>query len=154
MMFREMIRKDKMLNETETKAILSEGEYGVLSLQGDYPYGIPVSYTYLNDAVYIHCALKGLKNDLIKKCNKVCFTVAAGVKTIPEKITVQYKSVVLFGKASFLEGEEKSEALIGFCKKYSPGYLDKNNEKIKNCPLEAAVIKITVDHLSGKQSCY
>lgn len=152
MMFQEMNRKDKTMNDKEAKDVLSQGEYGILSMQGDYPYGIPVSYVFFNDAVYIHCAIKGLKNELIQKCGKVCFTVVGDAKTIPEKITVQYKSVVLFGKAVFLEGEEKLEALIEFCKKYSPGYLDKNKEKINNCPLKAAVIKITVDHLSGKQS--
>jgi nitroimidazol reductase NimA-like FMN-containing flavoprotein (pyridoxamine 5'-phosphate oxidase superfamily) len=153
-MFREMIRKDKMLSAEAAREILVQGEYGVLGMQGDYPYGIPVSYVYSENAVYIHCAEKGLKIELIKKCDRVCFTVTAEVRTIPEQFTVHYKSAVLFGKASFLEGEEKRRALLLLCGKYSAGFMDKANDEIEKYFDKTAVIKVCIEHLSGKQSKY
>ena len=152
-MFRQMRRKDRMLGEAETQKILLEGEYGVLCMQGDYPYAIPVSYVYMDNAIYIHCAASGLKLDLIRKCDKVCFTVSMDITTIPDKLTMHYKSAVLFGRASFSEAEEKKQALIAFAGKYSMEFMDYAMNSIEKHFDRTVIIKIAIEHLSGKQSC-
>ena len=45
-MFREMRRKNQLLPQEETEAMLQQGTSGVLSLLGDdgYPYCVPLSY--------------------------------------------------------------------------------------------------------------
>jgi nitroimidazol reductase NimA-like FMN-containing flavoprotein (pyridoxamine 5'-phosphate oxidase superfamily) len=153
-MFREMRRKDKMLPLSDAKNILANGDFGVLSLAGEYPYGVPLSYIYEGGAIYFHCANKGLKLELLEKCDKVCFTVARQYKTIPEKFSVDYESAILFGKASFVQGEEKTNALKQFFKKYFP--VEFNPEEIQkeldNTMGRTVVVKIEIEHLSGKKS--
>lgn len=155
-MFRQMLRKDKMLNANETKEVLNKGEFGVLCIAGDYPYGVPVSYIYYNEAIYIHCAQKGLKIELLEKQDKVSFTVARQLGIIPEKFSVDYKSAILFGKASFVQAEEKRDVLMRLCKKYllaSVGEEEVQKELEKYFD-RTAVVKITIDHMSGKKSVY
>jgi hypothetical protein len=55
-------RKDRVLSETDTRALLERGEYGVLSLccAAGEPYGLPLSYCVLDTAIYFHCTLEGL----------------------------------------------------------------------------------------------
>ncbi|WP_427113341.1 pyridoxamine 5'-phosphate oxidase family protein [Megasphaera sueciensis] len=61
-MFKEMRRKDRRLKNLETIEILKKCMYGVLLTTGGngYPYGAPVSYVYLNGAVYVHGAIEGV----------------------------------------------------------------------------------------------
>lgn len=49
-------RKDRLLDDDECKRILRSGSYGVLSTinENGYPYGVPLSYVYFNDFIYIH----------------------------------------------------------------------------------------------------
>ena len=65
-MFQEMRRQDRGLNRPQAEEILATGWFGVLSMNGggDYAYGVPFSYVYLQNRIYLHCALQGKKLDL------------------------------------------------------------------------------------------
>jgi len=71
-MFKEMRRIDRMLSIEESKDILKNCEYGVLSSISDngYPYGVPLSYVYFDDAIYFHSAREGHKIENIKNRKK------------------------------------------------------------------------------------
>ena len=125
-MFYEMRRKDRLLTEKEAKEILSEGEYGVLSTMGEngYPYGVPVNYVYLNDSIYFHCAADvGHKLKNINYNNHVCFTVVTNASVLPEALTTKYISVIAFGTAQCIKGEEKQSALVAVINKFSPDFI-------------------------------
>lgn len=65
---------NKQVTRDEAMEILYHGEYGVLSTvdKDGQPYGMPLHYIVLNDAIYLHCDLKGHKLDNISDNNKVC----------------------------------------------------------------------------------
>jgi nitroimidazol reductase NimA-like FMN-containing flavoprotein (pyridoxamine 5'-phosphate oxidase superfamily) len=153
-MFREMRRQDKKIDNEEAAAILEAGEYGVLSTAGSngYAYGVPVSYAYSRGSIYFHCAPEGQKLDNIKHNNKVSFCVVGSTEILPGNFSTKYESVIIFGKASEVYDDEKREALVAILKKYSPGFMDKGMEYLKTDSCKTKVIKIEIEHVTGKSS--
>jgi hypothetical protein len=100
--------------------------------------------------VYFHCALEGHKLENIKANKKVSFCVVGRTKVIPDKFTTQYESAVAFGSASEVYGSEKHDALLSFLGKYSPGFLEEGKKFIDKMSEKARVIKIDIDHITGK----
>lgn len=151
-MFKQMRRKEREIELVEAEEILKNGEYGVLSTNGEngYSYGTPLSYVYFNNSVYFHCALEGQKLENINYNNKVSFCVVGKTCVIPEKFSTKYESTILFGEANEVFGEEKNEALIEILKKYSPDFIDKGTLYIKNAGDKTKVIKIKINKISGK----
>lgn len=152
-MFREIRRKDRKLELDEVKKILLENTYGVLSLinaDNGYPYGLPISYSYMNDEIYIHSAIQGLKVDSIKKDNRVCFTVIGKTEVLPDKFSTNYESVIVYGKIIELVEENKNIALYELIKKYSADFLEEGKIYIEKAGKVTKVYKIEVEHMSGK----
>ena len=153
-MFREMRRQDRKTGNEEAAAILAAGEYGILSTVGDngYAYGVPLSYVYSNGSIYFHCAPEGHKLDNIKHNNKVSFCVVGATEVLPESFSTKYESVIVFGKASEVYDDEKREALMAILKKYSSGFMDKGIEYLKSDSCKTKVIKIEIEHMTGKSN--
>ena len=82
---REIRRKDREISTRQIIDILKKGELGVLSTVADdgQPYGTPVNYLYQNEAIYFHCAVRGLKLDNIKNNRKVSFCVVGSTVVLP-----------------------------------------------------------------------
>lgn len=151
-MFKEIRREKKKMSEEETLKVLSEGEYGVLATMSTngYPYTTPLSYVYINDSIYFHSALEGHKLENIAANNKVSFCVTTDIELLPEEFSTKYKSVIAFGQASEVVGEEKNLALLAFISKYSPNYAIEGTKYIQAASNKTIVIKIVIDHISGK----
>lgn len=151
-MFREMRRKDRQINDNEVIEILVNSDYGILSTvsQNGYPYGVPVSFVFINNSIYFHCATEGHKLDNILNNSQVSFCVVGQNCIIPDKFSTKYQSVILFGIANEVFEDEKNIALLEILKKYSPGYIEKGKEHIKNGNKATRVIKISIEHCTGK----
>lgn len=150
-MFQEIRRKDRILSPENIDLLLQNGEYGVLSTMGqEYPYGVPISYVYEDGAVYIHCAVTGSKLENMLKNPKVSFCVVGKTQVLPGDFTTNYESTVLFGTAQEVFAEEKQRALELLVRKYSPEFMQKGLDYIKNAESRVRVIRITTDHLTGK----
>jgi len=149
---RELRREDRRTSQEEMIELLQQGEYGILSSvdREGQPYGVPVSYIYRNEAIYFHSALKGHKLDNISSNPKVSFSVVGEVQLLAEQFTTNYESVIACGTASEIWGDEKIDALLGIIKKYSPEFLEAGKEYIKNDHSITQVIKISLNHMSGK----
>lgn len=151
-MYREMRRKDRELKNEDIIKILNNGEYGILSTisKDGYPYGVPVSYVYFNDSIYFHCATEGHKLDNILNNSKTSFSVVGGTCVLSDKFTTNYESAIVFGNAREVFDDEKNSVLLEILNKYSPNYLEKGKEYIKNAGAKTKVIKIDIEHFSGK----
>ena len=141
------------LNKYETdgkKALesLEKSEYGVLSVIGDdgYPYGVTVNHVTHDSFIYFHCALSGHKIDAIKNNPKVSFTAVSRYLLHPEEYNTEYASVVVFGKAELIEGDEKIKAMKLLVEKFSPGMDGDCSSSLAH----TAVVKITTEHITGK----
>ncbi|ABR48427.1 pyridoxamine 5'-phosphate oxidase-related, FMN-binding [Alkaliphilus metalliredigens QYMF] len=84
-MFRELRRKDREIKNNEVIQIIENSDYGILSTvsQNGYPYGVPVSFVFINNSIYFHCATEGHKLDNILNNNKVSFCVVGETCILP-----------------------------------------------------------------------
>lgn len=151
-MFRELRRSDREITEVEALEILKKCEYGILSTTSEegYAYGVPLSYAYMNGDIYFHCATEGYKLDNIRNNDKVSFTVVGQTELLPGKFSTNYESVIVFGRASEVNDEEKEDALLELIYKYSKDFVEEGKEYIKRASSKTRVIKVNVDHISGK----
>lgn len=149
---REMRRNDRQIRHEEAVAILKKGEFGVFTTTGDqgYPYGVPVSYAYDGDAIYFHSAKEGHKLDAVRANPKCSFTVVGDTELLPGKFSTNYESAIAFGHAEEVEGEEKQRALMALIGKYSGDFMDKGQKYVGHSGKDTVVIKIAIDHLTGK----
>lgn len=153
-MFREMRRQDRAVSAERAYQILKEAEYGVFTIYGDdsYPYGVPVNHVVVDGDVYFHAATEGKKYDSIELNPKCGFTAVSYYKIVPEKSTTKYASTICMGKASFCEGEEKFNALVEIMKRYSTDIFELDVESIRKSLSRTSIIKITVEHITGKEN--
>ncbi len=158
-MRREMRRKDRAISEEEIKDILQKGEYGILSTIGRdcYPYGLPLNYIYreeeneLMGVIYFHCAKEqGYKCENMIFCDKVSFTVVGETEVLPDKFSMKYESVIVFGKVKQVL-EDKEEILREMIQKYSYMYKEEGEKYIKDAISKTGVYKIEIEHMSGKR---
>jgi nitroimidazol reductase NimA-like FMN-containing flavoprotein (pyridoxamine 5'-phosphate oxidase superfamily) len=78
--------------------------------------------------------------------------VVGSTEILPGNFSTKYESVIIFGKASEVYDDEKREALVAILKKYSPGFMDKGMEYLKTDSCKTKVIKIEIEHVTGKSS--
>lgn len=147
-----MRRSDRQMNEKDAVDLLSKCEYGVLSTinNENQPYGIPLSYSFKKNLIYFHSAIEGSKIDNIINNDRVCFTVVGRTNLLAEKFSTEYESVVVFGRASFVEGEEKLLALMEIIEKYSPEFIREGKEYIERAQANTRVVKIDIESFTGK----
>lgn len=147
-----MRRADRALTPREARAILQAAEFGVLSIAAPNaePYGVPLNYCTIGDALYFHCALKGKKVGLLSANDMVSFCVVGRTEVQPEKFGTKYESVIVSGKAHQVEGDEKQQALEGLLKKYSSAFFDPGLEYIRKAIERVLVFKITVKSITAK----
>lgn len=119
------------------------------------PYVVPMCFGYENGFLYFHAALEGRKMDVIKNNNRVCFEFDTNLKLVEGEEAcdwgMRYQSVIGFGKAVFLEDrEEKLTALGVILRQYS----DRSFRFPENLVARTALIKVTIESMTGKQSGY
>jgi nitroimidazol reductase NimA-like FMN-containing flavoprotein (pyridoxamine 5'-phosphate oxidase superfamily) len=151
-MERKLRRADRAIPDSEAKEILQAGEYGVLSTVSvdGQPYGVPVSYAHAGEVIYFHCALEGHKLDNLSSNNRVSFCVVGKTRVLPDKFATNYESVIVFGSAFEVTGDEKHAGLLELLKKYSPDYLEKGERYINGDGPKARVYKIVIESMTGK----
>jgi len=153
-MYREMRRKDRQLLDVDAFNILAKGEYGMLATSDmqNLPYVVPMSYVYVDNCIYLHCATEGQKLDNIKENPKVSFCVVGDTKVIPENFGTAFESIILFGKAEIIQDkQEMVKGLRALVNKYSYDYKVQGEEYINKDAGSTRVIKINIEHITGKQ---
>ncbi|MBU1277162.1 MAG: pyridoxamine 5'-phosphate oxidase family protein [Proteobacteria bacterium] len=153
-MRRPLRKTDKQFNE-QAQAILERGNILCLAMcQGSQPYVVPMNYGCLDGKIYMHTGPKGLKMEILAENPQVSFTVMETVELMsapnPCKWDVRYRSVVGLGRASLVEDmAEKNAGLEAIARQCGyDGDMSFPPEKVKGL----AVIRIEIEHLSGKQN--
>lgn len=146
-----MRRKDRELTREEGELILISGEYGVLASvdQEGWPYAVPLSYVYVDDKIYFHCAKHvGHKLDNIRYSDKVCFTVVGKTEVDPAAFSTNYESVIVFGHIKELALKEN--ACMALIEKYAPAFIASGKEYTMKFLNQVAIYEITIEKLSAK----
>jgi len=147
-----MRRKDKAMQDGAIIGLLQNGEYGVLSTVdgNEQPYGVPLNYVLMNNCIYFHCALEGHKLDNLAANAKVSFCVVGRTKVLPAEFSTEFESVIVFGRASVIEGEERYQALNALIEKYSPEFVSEGSAYIEKFDSQTNVVRIEIQQMTGK----
>jgi len=147
-----MRRIDRAISENEAREILQKGEYGILSMASTdgQPYGVPLSFSFTGDGIYFHCALEGQIVDALKGNNRVSFCVVGKTEVLPAKFSTKYESVIVFGKAFEVTGDEKQKGLLELVRKYSPRFIKEGQQYIENDGGKTRAYKIEIESMTGK----
>ena len=149
-----MRRIKQQLTQEECEKILERGRTGVLAVLGDdgYPYTVPINYYYTDSKIYLHCAKSGHKLDAIRSNPKVSFCVVERDDILQEKFTTLFKSAVAFGKAEILaDKEEMRSSVTALAEKYCSDFLDEVPAEVERGFGILCMIKISIEHMTGKQ---
>lgn len=155
-MFREIRRnKKQVLSQEECLQIIEKATHGVMNVLGDdgYPYGVPLSYSFVDGVFYFHGALKGHKMDAIREYDKVSFTIVETDQIVPEEFTTYFRSVIVFGRAYELtEPEDKMKVLMSLVSKYSGDFMEGGKEEAEKLLKAVCIFAIKPEHISGKEA--
>lgn len=156
-MNRSMRRKERQMNQESTFELLERGEYGVLSSvdEDGQPYGVPVNYVFDGkDSIYFHCAQEGHKLDNLRSNPRVSFTIVGNHQIMDWMFSTAYESVILFGTAQEVEGDEKYQGLKMLAQKFSPNYMDEFEKDIEKAMIPTIVFRIKILQITGKERKY
>ncbi len=150
-----MRRKDRQITtESDIRTIIRQSRVCRLAmLDGDRPYIVPLCFGYQDGYLFFHSATRGKKIDLLRKNPTVCFEFDLVHGTVEaDKAchwSIQYQSVVGFGKAIFIDNlEQKRQALGVIMQQYS----DKAFKFRDNILKATAVFKVRIEAVTGKRS--
>ena len=150
-----MRRKEKEITEESAiESIIRDSLFCRLGMVDENtPYVLPLCFGYKDKTIYLHGSLKGKKANALKKNPNVCFEFDVETEIVEADNAcdwgVKFKSVIGFGKALFLDDfKEKREALDIIMSQYSNHSFQFPDHLLE----KTAVIKITIDSMTGKQS--
>ena len=151
---REMRRKDRAMPEEDIAGLLDRGEYGFMATVGaeGLPYGVPLSYVWLDGRVYIHCAREGRKVDNFRACPAATFTVVGETSPVyARNFTTWYECAMVEGTVEEVaDPDEKFRVLYALAGKYLPEHLDKAEGDIGKSFKRTAVYRLTPQSVTGK----
>jgi len=147
-------KKQEITDRKDLDEIIRGSQVCRLGLSdGDRPYIVPMCFGYDGDNFYFHSAKEGMKIDILKKNDRVCFEI-----DIPGKIQkadkacgwgIDYRSVIGFGRATFIEDEDsKRKALDVIMGQYTDRHFEYPPPMLK----AVAVIKVEIESMTGKRS--
>ena len=104
----------------------------------------------VNNGIYFHCALAGHKLDNLATNPCVSFCVVGRTNVLPAEFSTEFESVIVFGRASVIAGEERYQALNGLIEKYSPDFIAEGAAYIEKHDSQTCVVKVEIDGMTGK----
>ncbi len=147
-------RQDRLMSEADAIKLLTDGEYGVLSMQAEDGggYGVPLNYIFDGQhSLYIHCAPEGRKLRCLEKNPSVTFCVVGQTRLVPRQFTTEYNSILLHGTAYLhLGDEEKMKALHLIVRKFSPDYIETGDKYSEKSFHRVDIIRMDITEFSGK----
>ncbi|MCL2790044.1 MAG: pyridoxamine 5'-phosphate oxidase family protein [Desulfobulbus sp.] len=150
-----MRRQDRQISSEEARELFAGGEYLFMATVGQdgRPYGVPLSYVVMSNAVYFHCATGGRKLDNLAGCPWVCLNVVGPTQPVYDGgFSTYYESALIEGRARLVTDEgEKNSALLALAQKYLPEHMDNKAEKdIARSWQRTLVYAVAIECISGK----
>lgn len=173
-----MRRKDRAMSKDFAMEIIDKARYGILSMiDGDQPYGVPLSIVRDGDHLYFHSAMDGRKVKVLEANSKVSVAFVGEVN-IPENFTkdeldeiakdsskavqlissvftTEFESAIVDGVANLVEDkEEKIRAMKLICEKYTPSKMDYFDMAINVGISRTNVFKVKIKTITAKRKKY
>ena len=89
--------------------------------------------------------------DAIKKNSKVSFAVIDKDMIVSKEYTSYFRSIIAFGKARMVDGDERQKAFVAFVEKFAGDQpKEAKHKKIAECS-EACIVAIDIDYIIGRE---
>ena len=173
-----MRRKEREMDKEFGMDIIDKSRYGVLSMvDGDLPYGVPLSIARDENYLYFHSAKEGRKAKALRGNPNVSIAFV-GEAEVPELytkeeldemakdeskaivfissvFTTQFESAVVKGKVEIVEDEkERVRGIELICKKYTPTKMDYFNIGVKAGLGQADIYRVEIEQIKAKRKKY
>jgi len=151
----------KVNQEIKNKAIIEEilttSEICRLGfMDNNKPYILPFNYGYQDNCLYIHCANKGKKIDLIKQNNHVCIEIeqTATIEKYEKacKWTTTYRSLVGYGYVEIITDYERKRQGMDIIMRHNGANSSHDLNYEKNQINSMSILKVEITEMTGKQS--
>lgn len=142
------------MDKDEIEAVIRKAVVCRLGLAGDEgPYVVPICFGYEDGVLYFHCGPKGKKVEMLRKDDRVCVEFDVDVELAPLddpcRWSFKYRSVIGFGRASFVDDhEEKLEALKAIVRQYGSDNFDFSEKSIRR----TTIVRVDIESMTGRQS--
>lgn len=160
--FEQVRRREYAQDETWMRAFLEQAQVGYLASHWDeQPFITPLTFWFDPEKreIYFHTNFIGRTRANLEQHPQVCFTAVRTGRVLPSNIalefSIQYESVVAFGTARVLTGEEEAHrALYGLIEKYFPAMEAGHHFRpITEGELKrTAVFAVSIERWSGKRN--
>jgi len=153
-----MNRKEKEITDRGALiGILKQGKFASIGMcRGDEPYLVTMNYGYDQErnALYFHCALKGLKLDFVRSNPRVCGTVIEDRGYKIGECDQAYRSVVFWGSMYVVEDLQEKKRAIDVLLDHLEDDPDRVREKsLKSDDVyqKVGILRLDIDEMTGKQ---
>lgn len=157
-----MRRRDREIKDNEEiiKILNKQNICHLAMCADDQPYVIPMIFAYEANALYFHCAEVGMKLDILRRNNKVCFEVQhSNTEKVIENTHkpcdwgISYESIVGFGMAEILNDRvEKIKAYNLLVDKLKPTGYEHRDDLYTDKKINGTfIIKVNIDSMTGKR---
>jgi nitroimidazol reductase NimA-like FMN-containing flavoprotein (pyridoxamine 5'-phosphate oxidase superfamily) len=147
----------EITDHSEIADVLRNGKYAVVSMCRDNePYIVTMNYGYdeARDALFFHCARKGLKLAFLTQNPAVCGTVIEDRGYVSGECAHAYRTVVFWGEMHVLERlEDKKHAL-----EVMLDHLEDDPDEVRRKTLKddkayerVGILRLDIREISGKQ---
>jgi nitroimidazol reductase NimA-like FMN-containing flavoprotein (pyridoxamine 5'-phosphate oxidase superfamily) len=150
-------KEREIIDRQEIFQILRRGKYTTISLcRNNEPYVVTMNYGFDEEknALYFHCAQKGLKLDFIKENPNACATVIEDRGYLMNECAHAYWSVVLWGKMTRIENIEEKKAGIEVLLHHledDPDIVRKRTLQKENAYQNVMILRLDIEEITGKQ---
>jgi nitroimidazol reductase NimA-like FMN-containing flavoprotein (pyridoxamine 5'-phosphate oxidase superfamily) len=150
--------KLEIKDQREIRRILTGGKYATLAMcRNNEPYIVTLSYGYdvERQALYFHCAKRGLKLEFLKGNPLVCGTVVEDLGYRTGKCSHKFNSVVFWGNMRrIVEFEQKKHAYSVMINQLEKDPVEVNARIFKNEVHynRALVYRLDITEITGKSS--
>ncbi|MFA5577036.1 MAG: pyridoxamine 5'-phosphate oxidase family protein [Tissierellaceae bacterium] len=173
-----MRRKDREMSREFGLGIIDKSRYGLLSMvDGDMPYGLPLSIVRDGDNLYFHSAMEGRKVELLAQYPNVSLAFVGEVR-VPDNytrdeldeiikdqariplltssvFTTEFESAIVRGRVHLVEDrEEEIKAMMLICQKYTPSKMEYFDLAVESGLKRAYVYRIEIDEITAKRKKY
>lgn len=149
-----MRRTDREMTREFALMVVDKSEYASMAVNPDgTPYIVTISMARVGEDIFFHCAPVGHKIDNLRANARVCLSCVSGTNVLPEQITTEYESAIIFGEASEVtEPTERMNGMRAIMQKYSSVIMDKfdNIMQATGKPERMSVWKIHINSITGK----
>lgn len=154
-----MRRKDREIKDpAEIRQILKQGKFATIALcRKNEPYLVTLSYGFdlERNALYFHCAPKGLKLDFLAQNPQVCATVIEDHGYVQTECDHHYRSVVLWGELNLVEDLAEKRHAVKVMQNHletDPTIVRAKSPVTDDALLKTTILRLSISELTAKKN--